>query len=117
MYENLYGIMPAATTPFTKSGDLDETANRQQIRYLIESGVHGVVVGGSTGEGHTLTTDELRRLSKKRRSSKFLFMNAGNMKVLCHALISLFSIGLPNYKQTTVVSQFRDTRTFKAHQI
>ncbi len=61
MYENLYGIMPAATTPFTKSGDLDETANRQQIRYLIESGVHGVVVGGSTGEGHTLTTDELRR--------------------------------------------------------
>ena len=61
MTERLSGIIPAAVTPFTEAGDLDEAANRQQIRYLIETGVHGVVVGGSTGEGHTLATDELRR--------------------------------------------------------
>ena len=61
MTARLSGIIPAAVTPFTEAGDLDEAANRQQIRCLIESGVHGVVVGGSTGEGHTLTTDELRR--------------------------------------------------------
>jgi 4-hydroxy-tetrahydrodipicolinate synthase len=34
------------------------------VRYLIETaGVHGLAVGGSTGEGHTLTTDETRRLT------------------------------------------------------
>src|SRR4051812_24423558 len=29
---------------------------------MLDKGVHGVCVGGSTGEGHTLTIDEFRRL-------------------------------------------------------
>ncbi|MDX1812573.1 MAG: dihydrodipicolinate synthase family protein [Gammaproteobacteria bacterium] len=29
---------------------------------MIDAGVHGLAVGGSTGEGHTLSSDELRQL-------------------------------------------------------
>jgi 4-hydroxy-tetrahydrodipicolinate synthase len=49
-------------TPFDANEDLDEGVLRAEVRYLIEEvGVHGLAVGGSTGEGHTLSTDELRR--------------------------------------------------------
>jgi len=44
-------------------------------------------------------------------------MTAGNKKGLCHALISLLSIGLPNYKKTKVVSQFRNTHNFMQSRI
>jgi len=50
------------TTPFDADGELDERAVRAQVRWLIDQGVHGLAAGGSTGEGHTLDTDELRRL-------------------------------------------------------
>jgi len=55
------GIVPPITTPFDAREDLDEGALRAEVRYLVEvAGVHGLAVGGSTGEGHTLSTDELR---------------------------------------------------------
>ena len=60
---SLRGIIPPLVTPFTADEELNEAAVEQEVRCMIEqAGVHGVVVGGSTGEGHTLTTDELRRL-------------------------------------------------------
>ena len=62
MTETLFGIMPPMTTPFDADGELDEAAVRVQMRWLLDQGVHGVAAGGSTGEGHTLDADELRRL-------------------------------------------------------
>jgi 4-hydroxy-tetrahydrodipicolinate synthase len=56
------GIIPPIVTPFDQNGDIDEKAFRRQVKFLLEKGVHGVCVGGSTGEGHTLTLDEFRRL-------------------------------------------------------
>jgi 4-hydroxy-tetrahydrodipicolinate synthase len=62
MASTLHGIIPPMTTPFTADGEVDERAFRAQIRFFLRKGVHGVCVGGSTGEGHTLTRDEFRRL-------------------------------------------------------
>jgi 4-hydroxy-tetrahydrodipicolinate synthase len=58
----IIGIVPPLTTPFDQDGEIDEKAFRRQVRFLLDKGVHGVCVGGSTGEGHTLTRDEFRRL-------------------------------------------------------
>jgi 4-hydroxy-tetrahydrodipicolinate synthase len=63
MTTQLKGIIPPMTTPVDAQGEVDETAFRSDVRYLLAGGVHGVAVGGSTGEGHTLTTDEIRRLT------------------------------------------------------
>src|SRR5262249_14052499 len=61
---SLGGIIPPLVTPFDERGELDEQALRAEVRYLIEeAGVHGLAVGGSTGEGHTLTTGEIRCLT------------------------------------------------------
>lgn len=62
MQPNLTGIIPPMTTPFTADGEIDEKAFRAQVRFFMAKGVHGVCVGGSTGEGHTLTRDEFKRL-------------------------------------------------------
>ncbi|UYN95987.1 MAG: dihydrodipicolinate synthase family protein [Enhydrobacter sp.] len=62
MSTELKGIIPPVTTPFTAEGEIDEKAFRAQIRFLLTQGVHGVCVGGSTGEGHTIALEEFRRL-------------------------------------------------------
>ena len=55
------GIVPPMATPFHEDESIDEASLRAEVEYLINSaGVHGLAVGGSTGEGHTLSTDELR---------------------------------------------------------
>jgi 4-hydroxy-tetrahydrodipicolinate synthase len=58
----LKGIIPPITTPFDAKGEIDERAFRAQVKFLLTKGVHGVCVGGSTGEGHTLAIDEFKRL-------------------------------------------------------
>ena len=59
----IHGLCPPVTTPFTADGALDEAAFREDIRFIVEdAGVHGVAVGGSTGKGHVLSTDEVRTL-------------------------------------------------------
>jgi len=62
MSTSLSGIIPPLVTPFTADGEIDEAAFRAQVRFMLQKGVHGVCVGGSTGEGHTLSTEELTRL-------------------------------------------------------
>jgi 4-hydroxy-tetrahydrodipicolinate synthase len=51
------------TTPFDAEGNVDEAAFREEVQYLLSAGVHGLAVGGSTGEGHTLTVEEIQRLT------------------------------------------------------
>jgi 4-hydroxy-tetrahydrodipicolinate synthase len=62
MYEHIYGIVPPLTTPFRADQTIDEPALRAEARYMVETAkVHGLAVGGSAGEGHTLTLEEVRR--------------------------------------------------------
>jgi 4-hydroxy-tetrahydrodipicolinate synthase len=51
-------------TPFKSNEDLDLDAFRSNIDYYVENRVHGLVVGGSTGEFATLHPDEHRELIK-----------------------------------------------------
>ena len=51
-------------TPFDHDEQIDEDALRAETKYLIEDAqVHGLAVSGSTGEGHTLSVDEVRRVT------------------------------------------------------
>jgi 4-hydroxy-tetrahydrodipicolinate synthase len=62
MGAQLKGIIPPMTTAFDERGEIDEAAIRAQVNWMAEQGVHGLAVGGSTGEGHTLDRDELAGL-------------------------------------------------------
>lgn len=54
----LTGILPPLSMPFDEKGNLVKGALKAQVDFMIDSGVRGLVVGGSTGEGHTLSSSE-----------------------------------------------------------
>ncbi len=59
-YEHLRGIVPPMVTPFNADESIDVATFRTDVRHLVHNlNVHGLAVGGSTGEGHTLSTDEM----------------------------------------------------------
>lgn len=55
------GMIPPMVVPFTAEGEIDEGAFRSEARYLLDHRIHGISVGGSTGEGALLSDQELRR--------------------------------------------------------
>lgn len=57
---DIVGIIPPLVTPFQEDGEIDENALRSEARYLIDAGVHGLSLGGSTGEGAVLSDEELK---------------------------------------------------------
>jgi 4-hydroxy-tetrahydrodipicolinate synthase len=52
------GVLPALITPFTKDNRVDKDGIRQNIEFLIDGGVSGVVPCGTTGEAATLSIKE-----------------------------------------------------------
>ena len=65
MSVQLRGIIPPLVTPFLDgSEDLDEDGLRAEIRSLLDAGVHGLTLCGSTGEGHTLSVEETVRCAE-----------------------------------------------------
>ena len=62
MSDPLIGIIPPIVTPFTATGEVDEQAFRGVVRFMVKKKVHGICVGGSSGEGHTYSPEEFKRL-------------------------------------------------------
>ena len=59
---NLKGTTVAMVTPFTKEDEVDEAGMRENINYLIDRGVDGLLAAGTTGESATITHDEQRKM-------------------------------------------------------
>lgn len=51
-------LITAIKTPFNAKGDIDFNTYDQLVAEQIKAGVDGIVVGGTTGEGHLLTWEE-----------------------------------------------------------
>ncbi|EAX47011.1 Dihydrodipicolinate synthase [Thermosinus carboxydivorans Nor1] len=56
------GIIPAVITPLTAEGKFNEQAMRKLINYLLDGGVHGLFVVGTTGEFYGFTPEEKREI-------------------------------------------------------
>jgi dihydrodipicolinate synthase/N-acetylneuraminate lyase len=52
------GYIPAITTPFTAEGDIDWDGWRDLIEWLVAEGLHGITIGGTTGEWFSMSEDE-----------------------------------------------------------
>ena len=56
------GVITALITPFKRSGEIDYKAFEKLLALQGDSGIHGVVPCGTTGESVTLTTVEKKKL-------------------------------------------------------
>lgn len=52
------GVLTAIATPFTRSGEIDQSAFKKLLKLQKQAGIHGVVVAGTTGESPTLSEAE-----------------------------------------------------------
>lgn len=79
------GVFTAMLTPF-KYGEVDIDSFKNMLEWQIESGIDGVVVAGSTGEGQSLTEKEYLNLLEAAVS-----VTAGKIKIIANTgLISTF---------------------------
>jgi 4-hydroxy-tetrahydrodipicolinate synthase len=52
------GIIPPVITPLNDDHSIDEDGFATVIDYMIDGGVHGIIVGGTTGEFYALSAEE-----------------------------------------------------------
>lgn len=52
------GIYTPAITPLDADGNIDKAAFAEVLEYLVEAKVHGIIIGGSTGEYYAHTAQE-----------------------------------------------------------
>ena len=58
------GIYTPVITPHREDGSIDRDAFAKMIEYLVSSGVHGIINGGSTGEYYAQSMEERVELAK-----------------------------------------------------
>lgn len=77
----LGGVFAATVTPFDLNGMLDRDAARRNVRALLDAGLHGVLLAGSTGEAALLDQTErdglLQAVRDEIPASRFLLMGVG----------------------------------------
>ncbi|KRE66698.1 N-acetylneuraminate lyase [Paenibacillus sp. Soil750] len=56
------GIFTALLTPMFENGDIDFQSLARLVEHQIKQGIHGFYVGGSTGEGFILTSEERQQV-------------------------------------------------------
>lgn len=67
------GIIPPVTTPLLADGTIDRDGFHAMIDHLVEAGVHGIIIGGTTGEYYAQTPAErveLMKLAKARAGDR-----------------------------------------------
>ena len=52
------GIIPPIITPFFEDMSIDEKGYADVINYMIDDGVHAIIIGGTTGENYALSYEE-----------------------------------------------------------
>ena len=59
------GLIAAVHTPFAETGEIELAVVEAQAEDLARNGVKAAFIAGTTGEGHSLTLDERRRLATR----------------------------------------------------
>ncbi len=63
--EKIKGLINAPFTPFYENGEVNYEPIADYARLLIDNGLKGVFINGSSGEGYMLTEDERIKLAEK----------------------------------------------------
>lgn len=79
MKEPYHGIYAALVTPYTKDGQVNYDELQKLVCHLIDQGLEGFYVNGSTAEAFLLSQAEREKILEA-----VVEANAGRSKVICH---------------------------------
>lgn len=63
--EKIHGLINAPFTPFHANGELNLEPIEKYCAMLVNNGIQGVFINGSSGEGYMLTEDERKALAER----------------------------------------------------
>lgn len=61
-YNEITGVIPALVTPFDENEEFDPIRCKNLVNWLLEQGVNGFYLTGSTGEGFLLSIEERKKV-------------------------------------------------------
>ena len=79
MNESYHGIYAALVTPYTEDGKVHYDELKKLVCHLIDQGLDGFYVNGSTAEAFLLSREEREKIL-----AAVVEANAGRRKVICH---------------------------------
>lgn len=79
MSRKFEGIYAALVTPYTEEGKINYKELKRLIEYLINHGIDGYYVGGSTAETFLLSNEERKKVLETVAEA-----NNGRKKIICH---------------------------------
>jgi len=60
--DRFIGMIAPMVTPFDENEELDLDTTRREVKYLLNTGIDGISTGGSTGEGASLSNEEIQKI-------------------------------------------------------
>ena len=57
-----HGIVPPAVTIFNADGEIEREKTKRFIQHLIDEGVHGIFIAGSTGEAPLMSSEQRKEI-------------------------------------------------------
>jgi 4-hydroxy-tetrahydrodipicolinate synthase len=92
--KRLEGVIPALILPFKKNGKINFELLEKKVSYLVSSGINGLFVNGTTGEGAWLTMEEKEQVFKfvKEISKGKVFLCAACLQPTTELVISEIKI-------------------------
>lgn len=79
MNQEYHGIYAALVVPYTTDGKVNHAELARLVNHLIDNGIDGFYVNGSTGEAFLLSEDERNSILET-----VVEANSGRKKVICH---------------------------------
>ena len=94
--KDIKGVIPALVTCFDENGNYDESRQRKVTSYLIDRGVSGLYLTGSTGEGFMMTPEE-----RKKVVEDVIDENKGRLPIIVHvgAISTKHSVDLAKHAE------------------
>lgn len=83
-FAHLTGVIAPVVSVWTSQDTLDEEGFREQVRFILAAGVHGISPCGSTGEGSAVHNDERVRMIEicRKENHRGVPVVAG---IICHS--------------------------------
>jgi 4-hydroxy-tetrahydrodipicolinate synthase len=114
------GIVPPVITVFNSKGEIDRAKTKRFIQHLIDEGVHGIFVAGSTGEYSLMRMEERKQIIyigvEAARGKVPLFAGTGHHSTKIAVELSKYAeksgadaviVSLPHYPKPTQEGLFQ----------
>ena len=118
------GIIPPVVTVFDSQGEIDAERSKKFIQHLIDEGVHGIFVAGSTGESSLMNMNQRKQIIdigvEAARGKVPLFAGTGHNATRITVELSKYAqdagadgviVSLPHYPKPTQEALYHHYKT------